>query len=444
MVFLLRAIGFHPALAEYDSSLRQAFEIITGEVTEDAWKQVCLPFSLGGFGLREASPIASIALAASAITSTKLISTLFRSGPPPPDTVVSEALAADPMFATLPHREEISDALRHHGFEVPDLETPVSAVATAGSIQEAAEMVEAEAVAAIASVPAAAEREDSSSPKLQRIWTRKAERTRFETICSEASDGGKRLKAFTASHSSGWLIGASEDEQSSETAFSPSEWLVLARLRLGLPLTERAIPCNICRGRALADEFGDHSLKCMFAGCRTRLSNDVRDEVIALIRAAGYTVSREVRPYPTAPRARVDFLATVRGETFSADIAVTHSYLGDPDTYATKVKVARYGEANAETEGISLVPMVVDTAGRWCQSAIPLLRRAAVVWGHRHDMRPARAIPLAFARVNRVLMRGLARILLLNLAPDSDPQTGWRVVGAAKTMEPLAVADEVE
>jgi hypothetical protein len=62
-------------------------------------------------------------------------------------------------------------------------------------------------------------------------------------------------------------------------------------------------------------------------------------------------------------------------------------------------------------EEVELVPLVFETYGGASEGTVEFLRPLARAWGWRRDIGPARAAPLAFARVSAAVMGAVGRIL---------------------------------
>jgi hypothetical protein len=122
--------------------------------------------------------------------------------------------------------------------------------------------------------------------------------------------------------------------------------------------------------------------------------------------------------FPQEPNARMDISATAGTKTFAVDVAITHVFAGRPTEYE-RVKTERYGALVAQQRDVELVPLVVDTFCGWGDSAVPFLRRAACRWGSGVDLLPCRSIPISFARLNFVVAKGVAAILLRGLIDPS-------------------------
>ena len=79
------------------------------------------------------------------------------------------------------------------------------------------------------------------------------------------------------------------------------------------------------------------------------------------------------------------------------------------------VKQTKYAGL-AEAAGLDFRPCVFDTHGACDPQGMTLLRFIARAWGNRFDIVPSRAVPLVIQRVSATLMRGIAQLLLANVA----------------------------
>jgi hypothetical protein len=228
-------------------------------------------------------------------------------------------------------------------------------------------------------------------------------------------------RALLAPHSAptcaGWLCPAPPPEASFLTLswFSPAETLVLARRRLGMDLA-LASPDSVCTlcGRAPATE--DHVLRCMASGARKQLSARVVDAVASALRGGGSAATKEPAPFPTAPTLRGDLLFRLSGPTVHVvDVAISHA--STPAAYA-EVKRRKYAD-HAVAAKIAFTPLVWDMAGGMNPEALELLSVVGRRWGARYDVAPSHARFLCLAALNRVVMRGVAQLLLRGLGASS-------------------------
>jgi hypothetical protein len=204
VVFLCRAMGYTPALAQYDECIGKCLEhIMSTAIDNDLMARLRLPMSLGGLGIRFASDIATPAFIASTCSATHTARSLFRGGLLPADFDIQRSARADPVFAQHPKREVILTTLQSH---VPEavLLTDVAAddVDVAANVEE--EQVPAAAAAAAAAAagqppiatPAAEEAADHHHHHHQHLSG--AEEAVPAEVEGEAAEGDAAAAAATA------------------------------------------------------------------------------------------------------------------------------------------------------------------------------------------------------------------------------------------------------
>ena len=167
-----------------------------------------------------------------------------------------------------------------------------------------------------------------------------------------------------------------------------SEFVAAGRYRLGLPVFNLEAECPMPRCRMLSDRFGDHAISCGIGGERIARHNHVRDALLQVAVQGGLGPIKEpdgllpgsddrpadlLIPFWSGGRdTAIDFTvvnplqaALVRKSAQDGSSAVEHSH---------NVKVRKYEERCA-AEGISFVPLAVDTLGGWHPSALPIITR---------------------------------------------------------------------
>jgi hypothetical protein len=185
---------------------------------------------------------------------------------------------------------------------------------------------------------------------------------------------------------------------------------------------------------------GAHALSCTAA--RWSLHNALRDAIFWLAAEANLAPRLEIAAFPgtTLRPGIVLARATARGprRVFVVDVAVVHplatahlraaqrSAAGAATAYEA-VKREHYAPAMADApEEVELVPLVFETYGGASEGTVELLRPLARAWGWRRDIGPARAAPLAFARVSAAVMGAVGRIL----SASEDPTGAKRSAGS--------------
>jgi hypothetical protein len=377
--FALRAVGPCVAWKQLDLAVRTAAEQILGPLGDAEWSIAQLPLSSGGLGLRPTAPFAALALAAASCASALRVRSWW------------PGVSADPALAFLALPSAVPASLH----------APIGA-----ALRVWTDALPDGAAAVVA-------------PKYQRLWSGSLSVMLTETAVASLPPGQRAIvAAHAAPLASGWLAPCPAPEASpmaaAELWFSTAECLALCRRRLGLSACtpSPATPCPLCLRASACD---DHLLSCMAGGLRKRLSDRVVDAVAAIISGGGSSVAKEPACFPSAPSRRADLLFRLGGSVpIAADVAISHVVLGTPDAYCVR-KEAVYGPL-AAAAGIRFVPVVFDTAGGVSSAAGELLRAAAARWGRRFDVHPGHAAHLALASLNRVLMRGVAGLLLRGLA----------------------------
>ena len=163
----------------------------------------------------------------------------------------------------------------------------------------------------------------------------------------------------------------------------PREFTTLLRFWLGMPVYDAARACPGC-GTAM-DVFGYHALTCAHMGGLGVRHNALRDVWLKYFKLAGVTSAQAEAPslLPGSAARPADIFVPdfVPPDAKSAtpaclDFAITHPQQPNflkragevcgfaAKEYADKVKVAKFG-AECGAAGVVLVPMVVETFGRW-------------------------------------------------------------------------------
>lgn len=402
-VFLMRAIGSHPAFGDFDREVIEAFEKITG-VPLDAvsMRQVRLPLRLGGFGLRSAvdhGPLAHVA----ALRSTH-------------DVVHSISASLPP---TVPRTLQLS------------LETSSCRSLHITSLADVANL----------------------DLKVQQKLSRAYDDAIHQEMLSDSGHlpgNQARLLATSGSNRGGWIM--------QTTGLDSQSVGLLVRLRLGMTVFPQDCMCPSCHGHC--DAFGAHTLKC--PRLKHHVHRMVESEVEDLCEAAGLNPrvrpgalapvvappapvpdpqrndnddddaasahdSQEPNPaqpsQQRAPQVIPDTVVPVFKAGREAVIDYAHIYpLQDlyidassrvPGSAATQyeaVKRTHYrGHIREETQ--ELVPFIVESYGGLGASAAEFLTHLAFLWGRNHNVGPSRAIPYVFDRVSLAIARGVAKIL---------------------------------
>jgi hypothetical protein len=378
--FFARAGGPDPSFEAYDGELRSAVSTLVGlEMTDDVWEQATLPTHLGGFGIRRAAEVAAVAFVASASCAPSNFG-VFLLHPEAllPDSALA-AVVSSPSLACFPTVAALAASYAGMGGEFGDRRQRIMSE----------ELLRARAAASLA---------------------------RLDVV------GQARVTSAGAPHASCWLLPA---DHGSHVWLSAAEFVVLFRLRLGLPVAPEGTRCGLCGSQSAAevDALGRHALSCMHGGTRTLLHNALRNELTTLCSEALWQPAREVRPFRTQPTARIDILLRGAHRTpLCVDVALTSplqrsavaaaaSSVGGAATTYEAVKRARYGTAAADM-GYVLVPFVGDMLGAWGATATQMLRQLSHAWGLRMGVPASRASAVVHSRLSLALQRGVAALLL--------------------------------
>ena len=219
------------------------------------------------------------------------------------------------------------------------------------------------------------------------------------------------------------------------SGLSGSGWQLLARFRLGIPLTEEL--CPRCPGCSQAmDALGDHALCCPSLGTYAR-HNRVRDEVAFLCRDVGLSAAVEV-PLPGSRDRPADVL--VRGledgaavaAAVAVDVAVSHPLQPSGNLAEVRPGVhARAAEqrkrehrgAACRAAGWELVPFVVETFGVWGPAAREFTQRLVERCALVKEVSAARAAKEITDRLNASVLLGVVRQLERGFLPGAERTT---------------------
>ena len=290
---------------------------------EDAWTQICLPFEWSGFGMRGAAQHSSGAYLAS----------------------VANAAALDGW-----------DASEAEGWA------------------EAAEDV-------CARTGWGAEQVRPDQPLNQKAVSAAIDQAMFKALLAAATPFNKaRLLSASGKGAGAWLGVIPSAELG--YVFDPREFTTLLRFWVGMPVYDAARACPGC-GTAM-DVYGYHALTCTHLGGLGVRHNALRDVWLKFFKLAGVPAQAEAPSLLPGSAARPadifvpDFVPPDAKSATPAclDFAISHPQQPNfikrageecgfaAKEYADKVKVVKFG-AECEAAGVLLVPMVVETFGRW-------------------------------------------------------------------------------
>jgi hypothetical protein len=186
--------------------------------------------------------------------------------------------------------------------------------------------------------------------EIQRLASRAVEQVRFQNRLAAIPRADIRrraqLECATARYSALWLYGA-VFRTASRLWLDNGPFITAVRLRLGEPLTSDPRPCRLCKGKAISDVFGDHTLSCTGAGAKTVAHHGIVDEVFTLSTKAFAQPRREDHPFEEAPHRNMRLDVVIRMPNDRADVLLCDVALIHP-VGASHIKHAR-GPAKAAT-----------------------------------------------------------------------------------------------
>ena len=320
------------ALAEFDAHARQCFGSLTRiHLTTAQWAQALRGFSQAGLGLRSSARHAPAAFLASVGAS------------------LSACADLDAGFSQL---EALASS------DVVDALTALNASLDDGiSLQQAV----------------ASKQHDLSKLLDAASWNAQLGHATLAERAALLSECGPGARAFLAGLPSG------------RTRMEKPVFVAEVRVRLGVPdaLTDEWCP----RCDAVLDRHSHHAAVCVAGGERTQRHNAVRDLVYT---RPGLLLPQTPDDTSSARRRPADvYLPALAGSPAALDFAVTAPQrqetiaLASKKTGAAAAAYARHKEqhldtANAcRTQGITFVPMVVETTGEWDAGASKVLKHIA-------------------------------------------------------------------
>ena len=166
------------------------------------------------------------------------------------------------------------------------------------------------------------------------------------------------------------------------------EFVTAARYRLGLPVFQVEAECPMPRCVRVSDMMGDHAISCGIGGERIARHNHVRDALFHTAVQAGLGPVREPDGLlPGSDDRPADVLIPVwsSGKDTALDFTVVNplqealvSAASEDGSsaveHAHNLKLRKYEERCAG-EGITFLPMAVDTLGGWHPEALAIIQR---------------------------------------------------------------------
>ena len=167
-----------------------------------------------------------------------------------------------------------------------------------------------------------------------------------------------------------------------------SEFVAASKYRLGLPVFEQEAECPMPRCPGLSDKMGDHAISCGLGGERIARHNHVRDALFQTAVQAGLGPRKEpdgLLPGSDDRPADVLIPFWTSGKDTALDITVVNplqtalvtraSQDGNSAVEHAHMGKARKYEERCAREGITFIPLAVDTLGGWHSTALETITR---------------------------------------------------------------------
>ena len=380
-----RPDGLTEALQASDAALRSTFAACTGIALDgEQWKQVCLPFSKGGLGLRGGESHAAAAYLASRTSTKKLCTNLDAQ-------FVWEGIADDGALEAA--RADYNSKV------MPSAQLTVDSLAV-----------------------------DAPPLSQKHLATKIDEATQASLIEDSCESAKARLRATAAPHASAWL--QAQPCEAMGQRMSHAEFVAALRVWLGSRTALNDGWCPKCD--QVMDSKGAHALTCMAGGDAVRCHNSLRDSVFNFARSAGCRVLKEeIGLLPDDPRRRpgdLFFPEWPWGETLALDFAVTSPLqqgevrgaalqaLSAASSYESKKLADRSTAERCQRLGLRLEPMVVESFGGWGSRAKGVLKFLAQAKAAQSGETVSVVTRSLYSGLSIKLMRANARSLLARVA----------------------------
>ena len=211
----------------------------------------------------------------------------------------------------------------------------------------------------------------------------------------------------------------------------PQEFRFSILYRLGAPIYPSAGLCPACKKDS--DKFGDHAIVCGSHGERIARHNQLRDAIYQVAASSNLAPRKEenaLLPGTSARPADVFIPSWTGGRDTALDVTVVSPLLierldlsittpGHTLEVAFRDKCRDYLEA-CEREGISFIPLPVETLGGWHKKAVEQLRKLARAQARSTGKEEEESIRHLFQRLGVLLVKGNAA-LILNRIPSFSP-----------------------
>jgi hypothetical protein len=192
-------------------------------------------------------------------------------------------------------------------------------------------------------------------------------------------------------HAAAWLT--AQPCEALGLLFAPADFQLLCRRWLGVnlfPSLEAAL-CPACGSQG--DVQGDHVLCCAQLGRYAR-HTALRETLLRIAEAAGYSCQTEVRVDPASQRRPADFLITGfdHGVDLAVDVSGVHplqlrsDFTQDCGAVAERREQQKVQQSAAfcHAQGVRFTPVVGETTGGWGPLSHAFLRRLFRAYRSRH------------------------------------------------------------
>ena len=366
---------YNKTLSVFDEGLRDALSFIAGSpVTDNAWWQACLPIALGGLGIRRAADQHRPAYIGSVVATRHLVEQLT-------------------------------------GFDASESE---EFMAIYNSFAQNA-----------TGNPCEGAVDPSPQPCSQKWLQSHSDALSHKNLIQCTSNGREkvRLNSLTLPHAGAWL--SAVPIKGLGLYLSASEFQAVLRYRLGLPVYSDERRCPYCAG--ILDILGDHSLNCGGHGDRIARHDRLRDAIHDKSASASLAPRKEQKDLIPGSRSKPGdiFIPSWKsGKPAAFDVTVTSSlqasvivHAAETSGYALKqAEEKKFSKHNqgCEDQGITFIPLAVETLGGWSPLAVKTLRRIAILadarLGTRRDA--LAATPRLMQMLSICVMRGNANMLV--------------------------------
>jgi hypothetical protein len=367
-----------------DSATIEAWEKINFPLDTERRELARLPTSLGGLGFRRCGEHCGVAFVAATVTAHEYFPALLS------DSALQRLSVSEDRWLVVPCR----DSALHHFPSV---------------VESATRYLE----------------NGVSVAHGQRILSRELDKAASLHLAPSLPEELRaRMKSAEAPHANAWLTPAPGSD--APRWLSPADWDTLVRRRFVLPLAPEPSLCGNCL-RQTGDVFGDHAVTCMLGPARWAIHNSIRDATTKICQEALLAPITEPNCFST--RERPDILLKFPGPAgrrmlVVVDVAMTTiesrraSALAEAGGAATRYEQIKRDKYKylAEEMGAELIPLIVDDAGAWGESALPFWRRVCRQYAKRFDLSPAKATTSVMGAISSAFMASVARAIRSSVA----------------------------